>query len=238
MAILVSIITFFSTLFGGLMAIRLKDKLHYVMAFCAGTVIGAALLELMPEAIEIGAKYYGTKILFSFAVIGFFLYMLLDRMSVLHSRLANEKGVNKQRGRIGASAFSAHSFFDGVAIGFGFQVSATIGIIIAIAVITHDFSDGLTTITVIFREEIKKREAMKWLLIDASTPLFGAISTMFCKIPIHTLGLILAIFTGCFLYIGASDLLPESMRRQDLKWTTALTLSGVLLLYFIIKIAG
>jgi ZIP family zinc transporter len=237
MAILLSIATFFSTVFGGLFALKFKDKLHLVMAFSAGAVIAAALFDLLPESIEVGIKQYRAITITTCVALGFFVYLLLDKMAILHSSDRNKKR-NMVRGQLGAGTFSVHSFFDGVAIGFGFQVSNALGLIMAIAVLTHDFSDGINTVVVMLRENASRKEAFKWLLIDGITPLIGAVSTLFYKFPGTIIGLVLAIFSGCFLYIGASDLLPESQDNSNIKLTTLLTISGALLLSIIIKILG
>jgi ZIP family zinc transporter len=203
------------------------------MAFCAGTVIGAAMFELLPEALETSNKYHDSKAITTFAALGFFIYMLLDKMSVLHSK---PEHINTYKGRIGAGTFSVHSFFDGVAIGFGFQVSVTLGIIIAIAVIAHDFSDGINTVIVLLKEDVARKEILKWLIIDATTPFLGVLSTLFFKFPESIIGVILAVFAGCFLYLGASDLLPESQQRNNNKWTTLLIIAGAAMLYITTKV--
>jgi zinc transporter ZupT len=229
MPVFLSILTFLSTLGGGLLAIRFKEKLAIIIGFSAGAVIGVVFFDLLPEAFSLGAKQYGIGTISAIIVMGFLFYMVLDRLSVLHTHQHESNAGN--RGRIGAGSLSIHSFLDGVAIGVAFQVSASIGVLIAVAVIAHDFADGVNTVSVILKDGGKNKQAYKWLIADALAPMAGVVSTLFFKIPDAAFGVLLAIFSGFFLYIGASDLLPESREKHPGFLVTFLTILGVALLY-------
>jgi zinc transporter ZupT len=114
-----------------------------------------------------------------------------------------------------AVGFCIHSFLDGVAIGVGFQASPALGVLIALAVIAHDFSDGLNTVTVMLAHGNPVRRSVALLALDMVTPLLGATSTLFFHAPESVLAWILAFFAGSFLYIGASDLLPEAREHES-----------------------
>lgn len=228
MPLLLSILTFLSTLFGGLLAIRFKNKIAVIIGFSAGAVIGVVFFDLLPEAFMLGGKQYGISTISAIMVAGFLLYMLLDRLSVLHTH----QHENNTKGRLGAGSLSIHSFLDGVAIGVAFQVSASMGILIAVAVIAHDFADGVNTVSVILKDGGKNKAAYSWLIADALAPIAGVISTFFFTIPDALFSVLLALFSGFFLYIGASDLLPESREKHPGFLVTFLTILGVGLLYF------
>lgn len=235
MPILLSILTFLSTLGGGLLAIRFKDKLAIILGFSAGAVIGVVFFDLLPEAFSLSEKQYSIATVSTIIVAGFLFYMLLDRLSILHTHQHEDS--TPHRGKIGASSLSIHSFLDGVAIGVAFQVSVSVGILIAVAVIAHDFADGVNTVSVILKDGGKNKQAYRWLIIDALAPVAGVISTLFFKIPDASFGLLLAIFSGFFLYIGASDLLPESREKHPGFLVTIMTILGVGLLYFATRLA-
>ncbi|HTB31374.1 MAG TPA: ZIP family metal transporter [Bacteroidia bacterium] len=236
LALLLSILTFLATLIGGLTAIRFKSKLGIIMGFSAGAVIGVVFFDLLPESFSLGEKHFGVSILSSAIVAGFLFYMVLDRFSILH---AHQHGSDTTtRGKIGAGSLSIHSLLDGVAIGVAFQVSVPIGILIAVAVIAHDFADGVNTVSVILKDGGKNKLAYRWLIIDSVAPIAGVISTMFFKIPDTAFSLLLAIFSGFFVYIGASDLLPESSAKHPGFKVTLMTILGVALLYFATRLAN
>jgi len=81
------------------------------------------------------------------------------------------------------------------------------------------------------------KTALRWLLIDAIAPILGILSTLLVRIPEGALGTILGIFCGFFLYIGASDLLPESHHAHPKLLTTVMSLLGMAVLYAVIQIA-
>jgi zinc transporter ZupT len=237
-ALLVGLGAFASTLLGGVFALRLKDKLHLVMGFSAGAVIAVAFFDLLPEAIKLAAGAYGISLVCSLAALGFMLYMVLDRTVVIHAGAEEGIGGHRHRGRLGAGSLSIHSFLDGTAIGLAFQVSVPVGAIVAVAVLLHDFSDGINTVTVILKNSGTSREAFRWLLVDAIAPVLGVVLTLFYRLSDAPLGSVLALFAGFFIYIGASDLLPESYHAHPTKLTTIMTLLGAGLLYLGIRLMG
>lgn len=236
--IILSIAVFLATFLGGSFALRFKDKLHLVLGFSAGAVIGVAFFDLIPEALELGEGFFESSTITSLVALGFILFMLLDRFIILHSHNHEEDGHANKRGLLGAGSLAIHSFLDGVAIGLAFQISSAVGIIVAVAVLVHDFSDGINTVNLIIKNNGNRKEAFKWLLVDAFAPVLGIFSTLFFTLPASTLSIILAIFAGFFTYIGASDLLPESHHSHPTVWTSVATVLGVIVLYTAITLAG
>ena len=241
MIFFISFATLVATMLGGLFALRFSDKLHLVLGFSAGAVIGVAFFDLLPEAISIAGQYYSISFILLCTAIGFLGYMLLDRstsLSVHHEDHCENESHQHARGRVGAGSLSAHSFLDGLAIGLAFQVSAAIGAVVAIAVLVHDYSDGINTVSLVLKNGGTRAEAFKWLLLDAVAPVLGVLSTLLFTVPERYLGLILAVFAGFFLYIGGSDLLPESHHRHPTYWTSLMTVLGAAVLYVAIHFAA
>lgn len=232
-----------ATLLGGGLALRLRDKLHLILGFSAGAVIAVAFFDLLPESLEIGAGHHSISTMLSFTALGFFGYTILDRFITLHTHTDDaDDGVHThgmpERALVGAGSLSSHSFLDGFAIGIAFQASPAIGAVVAIAVLTHDFSDGINTVNLVLKNGGTRMQAFRWLLVDAAAPILGAAATLFVRVPESALSIILAVFAGFFLYIGASDLLPESHHSHPKALTTVLTLVGALVLYAAIQLAG
>jgi zinc transporter ZupT len=229
---------FAATMVGGILAISLRDRLHLVLGFSAGAVIGVAFFDLMPEALESGVAAWGSRTIMLMCAAGFFLYTLLDRAIVLHTAGEGEHCHHPTRGWMSAGSLSAHSFLDGFAIGIAFQASRAVGTVVAIAVLVHDFSDGLNTVNVVVRNGGDRRMALRWLLMDAVAPIVGAAVSLFLVLPEHAIALILALFSGFFLYIGASDLLPESHHAHPKFFTTIATICGAATLLLATQVAG
>lgn len=237
MVFIIGLATIISTFLGGLFAIRFKDKLHLILGFSAGAVIGVAFFDLIPEAIELSADTYDIRTISLLIAAGFTTYMMLDRFLSLHTHGKEECANPSHSSKLGASALSFHSFLDGFGIGLAFKVSPEVGWIVAAAVLAHDFSDGINTVGIILKNKGNKKDAFKWLVLDALAPILGIVSTLFFSVSEPILGLILAVFTGLFLFIGASDLIPESHHHHPTIWTTMMTILGMAVLYIVINFA-
>jgi zinc transporter ZupT len=222
---------FLSTLAGGLLALELRDRLHLILGFSAGAVIGVAFFDLLPEAIDFGERFHSPAGILSCSAIGFLSYLVLDRILLFHGDAA-------LRGPVAAGVLCIHSLLDGVAIGLAFQASHAVGIVVAIAVLTHDFSDGINTMNIVLKNQGRRPQAFRWLLADALAPVLGITSTRFYTLPGGGFGTALALFAGFFLYIGASDLIPESYHAHPKFLTTFMTLAGAGVLYLVIALIG
>lgn len=229
--IVIAAAAFLSTFLGGMLALKLHDKLHLILGFSAGAVIGVAFFDLLPEAINFGEKFHGSAAILSFTALGFLSYLVLDRILSFHGDAA-------PRGAFAAGVMCIHSLLDGVAIGLAFQASQQIGIVVAIAVLTHDFSDGINTMNIVLKNRGNRALAFRWLMVDALAPVLGIASTYFFTLPGEGFGIVLALFAGFFLYIGASDLIPESYHAHPKFLTTAMTLAGAAVLYVAVELVG
>jgi zinc transporter ZupT len=227
----IAVAAFVSTLAGGLLALGLRDKLHLILGFSAGAVIGVAFFDLLPEAIDTARGSHSTEVILAWSALGFLSYLVLDRMLLIH-------GDAPPRASAGALVLCAHSLLDGVAIGFAFQGSRAVGLIVAAAVLTHDFSDGVNTMNIVLRNGGERARGLRWLLADAAAPAAGIAATRLWAMPSNRFGLALALFGGFFLYIGASDLIPESFHAHPKLLTTVMTLAGAALIYLAVRLIG
>jgi len=217
-----------ATMTGGALALKWAGKLPLVMGFSAGAVIGVAFFDLAPEALNAGKGLYEPRTLLALAALGFFLYTVLDRLVARHDC---EGQANPARGLIGAASFSAHSVLDGFAMGIAFQASREVGLIVAAAVLAHDFADGLNTVNVVTKNGGSRAFALRWLAVDAAAPVVGASLSLMVAPGVGLLPILLALFCGFFLHIGASGLLPESHRAYPRPSTTFATLAGAGFMY-------
>ena len=103
------------------------------------------------------------------------------------------------------------------------------GLLIALGVIAHDLSDGLNTVTVILAHGNSVGRARLWLILDMIAPVLGACATLLVPLS-GVLPWMLAFFAGSFLYIGASDLLPEAKEHDSPLVAVAMAV-GMLVIY-------
>lgn len=229
-AALVSLSTFISTLFGGLFALRHRKRLHLIMGFTAGVLVGLVAFDLLPEIFSLISEQKISSVGPMLALVGgFLLFHIAEKSMLIHRGDADEYTGNKHPtvGILSALALSGHSFLDGVGIGLGFQVNTAVGIVVAIAVVAHDFSDGLNTVTLMLINHNTNRRTLGLLLLDSAAPVLGALSTLLFTMPAAWLPIYLSFFAGFLLYIGASDVLPEAHSERSTPTTLLLTVVGV-----------
>jgi ZIP family zinc transporter len=201
-------LTVLSTLGGGLLALRLRRELQTLIALTGGIVVAVALFDVLPEAMEAVGDPDEVAALVG---AGFLAFFLAERALVLHHRDDPEQArAHSQVGVIGAAGLSLHSFIDGLGIGLAFGLDTGTGLLVFLAVVSHDFADGLNTVGFIFRQGGDRRRALTWLAVDALAPLVGAIVGASLAVSESTLGQLLALYVGFFLFMGATDLLPHA----------------------------
>lgn len=242
--VLFSLATFFSTSIGGIIALWFRDRLHHILSFTAGVLLGVVSFDILPElfklAHETGIDASGAMIAL---VFGFLLFHSLEKFVLVHH--AHEGDYAKHRhpqvGVLSAIALIGHSFMDGVGIGLAFQVSDAIGVTVAIAVIAHDFCDGLNTVSLMLIHRNTSRHSLAMLMLDALAPIAGAASTLAFSVPASILMLYLGFFAGFLLYISASDILPEAHSLNDSATTLSLiglTCLGAAFVFIAVRLAG
>jgi zinc transporter ZupT len=216
-------LTVLATFAGGAFAMRLHRELKTAIALSGGIVVAVAIFDLVPEALEaIGDDRRVTTLVGA----GFLLFFVAERFLVLHHRDAPEQAqAHGEVGALGASALAFHTFTDGLGIGLAFGLDTETGILVLLAVISHDFADGINAVTFILTQGGSRAAALRWLTLVAVAPLFGALTGSALDVSERTLGHLLALYAGIFLYIGATDLLPEAHEHPSGR-RMAVTLAG------------
>ncbi|MGA3150286.1 MAG: ZIP family metal transporter [Candidatus Saccharimonadales bacterium] len=236
--ILLSGATFFSTLTGGITALRNQKILHRIMGYTAGVLLGVVAFDLLPEiANEVNSTHTAFVRPMVALVLAFLLFHILEKTILLHYAQEKEYGkhVHPKVGIASALALSGHSFLDGVGIGLGFQAGNAVGITVAIAVIAHDFTDGMNTVILMLHNKNEASRAKKLLFLDAIAPVLGAASTLLFSVPDRWLVLYLGFFAGFLLYIGASDILPQAHSKNSSRTTIGLTVLGTVFMFVVTR---
>lgn len=236
--VLLAFATFVSTLFGGLVALKNKDKLHRFLGYTAGVLLGVVAFDLLPEIFENLRRLNESPTMAMVALVcGFLIFHIVEKSILIHHSQEADYEVHHhpQVGIASALALSGHSFLDGVGIGLGFQAGTGIGIAVAIAVIAHDFTDGLNTVNLMLVNHNRSRKAVILLLLDAFAPVLGAASTLLFRIPDAGLTVYLGFFAGFLLYIGASEILPEAHSKHSSYTTIGLTVLGAAFMFAVTR---
>jgi ZIP family zinc transporter len=233
--LVLSFITFLATLAGGYTAAKNRSKFGYIAAFSAGVLIAVPLFQLLPTSLTLAAKTNVTaqEVLYVTGLGFIFLYMLERLLAVKKVRSGDTWKFERHStgGFYGASELALHSFVDGFSIGVGFHFNFQIGMVIALAVIFHDFPDGMNTVTVMLKSGNSLKSSLRMLMLDAVTPVLGAIVSLFITSVDRYLVYLLPFFAGGFLYLGASDLLPEAHDEISPAMAFGISLIGFLVIF-------
>jgi ZIP family zinc transporter len=226
-----ALLPFVSTLLGGLAALHFHHRLHPFMAFASGVLVATAVADLLPEANALVGEARGLEVGIA-ALAGYLLFTLIEsfihQQSFEHGHVHDDHGLPVfQRATPEGESTSAgllavlppasllvHSTLDGLAIGLAFQAGSGIGLIVLLAVLAHDFADGMNVVTLALDAARGRGFAIVFLILDALAPLVGAALSFVVAIPDVALGWMLAAFAGIFIAIGASHLLPESQHER------------------------
>jgi zinc transporter ZupT len=231
-------VTFFSTLAGGLTALRWPSRTEWLMALAGGVVLGAALFDLLPEAVE-HARDIGmdARVPIGAVLVGYLFFNAVERWTHNHDHDHDHEPTEPDpAGLIGAAGFVGHSFFDGLAIGIGFRIDPGVGLLVALAVIGHDFSDGLNTISLLRAARHSDAHSRRWLFAVAAAPIVGVLVASLTPVPDDVLPVALGFFSGLFIYAASTHLLPAA-RNLPALGSVAMTAGGAALMLAIAQFA-
>jgi zinc transporter ZupT len=222
-----------STLIGGFIAIRFRHFITMLMAGGAGLLLGAAFLDLMPEAISLGspAGISPAEVL-ALTLISLLLFFGVENwLDALSSRKAGLRP-RKTAGRIAVAMLIFHSFRDGMAIGASYAASHPAGYAVALGIAAHDLGDGMNTILLTSGGERPRQGDYLFLALDAIAPLLGGLAAIWWFSSLKNSVMLLALASGFFIQMAASDFLPEIRHSQgSRKYRFSLVLLGSGLIY-------
>jgi len=199
---------------------------HYINSFAAGIILTAAVTVLLPRAADSVGERAGL-----YALAGFLAFLLLETFLIFHSGSEVHYEARTQREARGLVFFwglSLHSLLDGVVIAVGFATSPRLGMVTTLAVVSHELPEGITTFSLLADRLAEKTALGMALAVAVATPLGGLIGAV--SLPALTaepMGAALALVAGSFLYIAATDIVPE-IREEHPAGNIACMVLGVL----------
>ena len=239
MALILAICTVFSTALGGIVALRARDRMHLILGLSAGILLGLVAFDLLPEIFRLWSTTSGadqkvpwTMVAF---VVGFLALHVIERAAGMHEPADHDYGdhAHDLAGSLGAMGLIAHSLLDGLAIGLAFQVNSAVGWTVGIAVLAHDFADGLNTVTLMRRAGHDRRRAMIALGLDALAPVLGVLIAGLISPSDQLLAIYLGAFAGLLTYLATADILPEAHAHHPSRMTLVMTVLGVVFMYVV-----
>jgi ZIP family zinc transporter len=244
LAIALAAVTAIATTAGGFLAIRSRDRLHLVLGLSAGLLLGLVAFDLLPEIFELNTKTFGNVPVVSIAfVLGFLALHFAEQIFGSHEPAESDythdhsHSVNVA-GTLGALAMGGHVFLDGVALGLSFKISNALGLAVFIAILSHAFSDGLNTVSLLIKSGHWTKRAIALLALDAIMRVGGAALGTYVVISDASLAVYLAMFSGFVIYLATSHILPEAHSRHPSKLTMIATITGVVAMWLIVGNIG
>lgn len=220
---------------------------RFIASFAAGSLLGSAFLDILPEAVHMGEEEEINVL--AWALIGFLIFFLIDRLirwfhhHHYHFHVGFEgKTDHKPTVPLILIGDSIHNFIDGVAIAATFMIDINLGIITTIAVAAHEIPQEIGDFGILLHRGIPKMKVLFFNILSSLTALVGALVTYFLgDFTQNLLPVFLAVTGGFFIYIAASDLIPEIHHEDHQRFAyieSLMLLIGVLAIYITTSFLG
>lgn len=231
------------SLIGGILLLANKKvalkSAHFLSAFAAGTLLGTAFFDLLPESFEAMDHSGGEVNIFFWTLIGILVFFLLERFIHHHDQTRNENEKNVVVPLIVAGD-TIHNFIDGVAIAATFLINIPLGIVTTLAVAAHEIPQEIGDFGLMVAKGVRRRKIIWINFLSSLSALIGALLTFIYQQVIESwLPVILAVAAGFFIYIASANLIPEIHSQDNQKvafWETIMLFVGVLVVYLIISL--
>ncbi len=220
--------------FVGIICLAVRSKvldaiLLPLVGFAAGALIGGAFLHLLPEAVKKSTDL-GVFLALSF---GFCLFFLLEKLIWRHCHKSSCDV--HPFAYINLIGDGVHNFIDGLVIAASFLSSVNLGIVTSLAVAFHEIPQEIGDFGVLVYAGLRRSKALTLNFVTALTAVMGGIIGYYLSSYIGGATVYLLPFTaGGFVYIAASDLIPEL--HKDTNPRKTLTSFAMFLLGFVLML--
>jgi len=235
---LISLIAFI-----GALTLFLKEKLInkiliFLVSFSAGALIGGAFFHLIPEAInEVGVEEGPILKIFLYLVSGFCIFFILEQFIRWHHHHTTQHPEIKSFSYLILIADGIHNFIDGLIIAGSFIISFPMGLVTVLAVALHEIPQEIGDYGILVHGGFNKVKALFLNFASAIVIIPGGILGFFLYERIgEQIIFLLPFAAGNFIYIAASDLIPEIKQEGNFKKSAIsflVFLTGIVLMLLI-----
>lgn len=211
----------------------LAEILILLVGFAAGSMIGAAFLQILPESLE---HYQYNQMVFIYVLAGFSIFFFLEKY--LYWRHCHERECKIHPfAYLNLLGDGIHNFSDGLIIGTSFTISINLGIVTTLAIIFHEIPQEFGDFAVLLYSGLTKIRVALYNFISGLLAVFGAIVGYYLSSYVNDISkIILPIAAGGFIYIASCDLIPELHKQTNTKRAVTSMLAfivGILIIYFL-----
>lgn len=233
----------------GIYALSLREKtLHSILliliAFSAGSILGAAHFDLLPEAIELAREHYEESFAYIYITMGFIFFFFIERFVYWYHGHGHETDISvKTADRAATKSFvylnligdGIHNFVDGMIIAVSFLTGLSVGLAATVAVIFHELPQEMGDYGILIFGGFNRRKALLLNFVVALAVIVGGISGVLLIETVEQLsGVLIALSAGGFIYLAASELIPELQEEKSFKKSVvqfALFVLGIALIW-------
>ena len=221
---------------------QLHRMLNFMIAFSAGTILGASLFDLLPEAVELVDR----NLVFPIVAFGFVFFLFLERGLYWYHGHGHTHEFEGHDGHVAPAGFAylnlfgdlIHNFIDGMIIAAGFINSVPIGIATSIAVAFHELPQEMGDYGILVYAGFERKKALILNFTAALSSVVGGLFGVFFITRVEGLsGWMVAFSAGAFLFLSASELIPELNHEQDL-WRSLVQVFFLLIGMTVIYLLG
>ena len=201
-----------ANVFGGAIIVQRnweRRYLRYFVALGAGFMLATALMEMVPESLELKGKNAAFLILLGYLLIHFFEHTVTPHFH-FGEETHKDEFMHSHKGYSVLIGLIIHTFFDGIAIASGFLVSNWLGWLIFFAVFLHKIPEGFTVSSVMLASGRSRATAWGASVVLGGATLAGVLTMALFR---HHVGAGLPLSAGVTIYVAASDLIPEVNRE-------------------------
>jgi len=229
---IVSLVSFIGLLFVGMKEGVLGRLLMVLVGFASGSMIGAAFFDLIPEAVEAGSNVW------LYIVTGIMFFFVMEKF--LYWRHCHDENCQVHSfAYLNLIGDGVHNFVDGALIAGSFLISASLGFTTTLAVVFHEIPQELGDFGVLVFGGFARKRALTYNFLSAATAVVGALTTYALSSQVQSLPALLVPFAaGGFIYVAATDLMPELHKRTQPRDSLVqlLTLLAGIALMFVLEL--
>jgi len=191
--------------------------LHLMLGFSAGILGGVTFVDILPEAFAVAKELSLLSIYVPSGIgVGFFILLIIERYLLASEEIhgghfhIHGKPLDPNHGLMGVSALTFHGFMDGFVIPIGFSAGPQVGMIVTLAVAIHQIPDSFAALSLALGSTDSKKQAFLYVLTTAvDTPIGIIVGLLFVGLGSYMIPLGLGLSAGTFIYVSATDLIPE-----------------------------
>lgn len=215
---------------------KFERRLVYLLSLSAGGMIGSALFHLLPEAVE---EAPDPMRVFVLTAIGFTIFFVLERLIHWHHCHDQSCSDHEPLGYVNLVGDAIHNFLDGIIMVTAFSIHTGLGVAVSLAVVFHEIPQEIGDYGVLLYAGFSKTKALAVNFLVALLAIVGVIvGYILLKSSIHVEPYLVPIAAGSFMYIAATDLIPEIHKhdRPREAWASLVIFCTALVFMYVLKV--